>query len=198
MAPESIVPAFNLFLFQGDHDWKYRTLPKRNVFKAFQDNAIPYPRGLGAGGSSSVNSMIYLRGHKNDYDHWESLGNTGWAYEDVLKYFIKAENYLGSRYNKTASYHGFGGPLSVDDQRWKTPVADAFLQAGQQMGFPIIDPSGPESIGFAPIDLTSRNGRRASTADAYLNPAAEARKNLHVLLKAYVTKVRKCPFLIYA
>ncbi|KAG7174879.1 glucose dehydrogenase [FAD, quinone]-like [Homarus americanus] len=187
--PESYVPAFNTFLFQSDADWNFYTTPQTHSLRFFKNNAIPYPRGRTIGGSSSINSMIYVRGNRRDFDNWEALGNPGWNYDSVLKYFKKSEDYRGVYTTKTAKYHGKGGPLTVENKRWSTPVAKAFVKAGQQLGYPVVDPNGPEQIGFSMIDVTLRNGRRWSAADAYLRPASQARPNLHVVLNAHVTHI---------
>ncbi|XP_071527340.1 glucose dehydrogenase [FAD, quinone]-like [Panulirus ornatus] len=187
--PESYIPALNILLFQSDVDWNYHITPQKYSLKAYKNNAVPYPRGFAAGGSSTINSMIYVRGNRRDFDNWEAMGNPGWGYDEVLKYFKKSEDYRGTYTNETARYHGSGGPQVVEPKRWSTPVAKGFLKAGQQLGYDVIDPNGPEQIGFSLIDLTVRNGLRWSTADGYLKPAAETRPNLHVAFNAHVTKI---------
>ncbi|KAK8738019.1 hypothetical protein OTU49_004353, partial [Cherax quadricarinatus] len=180
---ESRVPALNFLLFQGDADWNYRSQPQQHALKAYKDNSIPYPRGRGAGGSSSINSMVYVRGNRRDYDQWEQLGNPGWGYNSVLKYFKKSEDFRGGVSQESDGYHGFGGPQTVENKKWNSTVAEAFVKAGQQLGYPEVDPNGPEQIGFSIIDITARNGRRWSTGDGYLRPAALKNTNLHVVLK---------------
>ncbi|KAK3870431.1 hypothetical protein Pcinc_024341 [Petrolisthes cinctipes] len=146
------------------------------------------PVGRVLGGSSVLNWMMYVRGNRRDYDNWAKLGNTGWSYQDVLRYFKKAEDYTGTRNTQTAAYHGDGGPLTVDDKRWHPPITEDILRAGRELGLPTIDPNGPEQIGFSIPDMTQRNGKRGSTDRSYLRPAA-SRPNLHVALNALVTKV---------
>nr|XP_045600509.1 glucose dehydrogenase [FAD, quinone]-like isoform X2 [Procambarus clarkii] len=187
--PESLVPALNVALFQSDVDWNFRSTPQKYSLKAFKNNSIPYPRGRTAGGSSSINSMIHVRGNRRDFDNWEALGNPGWRYDSVLKYFKKSEDFKGVLNSETEKYHGRGGPLTVENKRWNTPVAWSFLKAGKQLGFDVIDPNGPEQIGFSIIDVTMRNGRRWSTNDGYLKPAARISPNLHVALNAHVVKI---------
>nr|XP_027209162.1 uncharacterized protein LOC113802748 [Penaeus vannamei] len=109
--------------------------------------ATPYGRGKVVGGSSTINFMMYLRGNRRDFDNWEAMGNPGWSYRDVLPYFIKSEDYRGTRHGATAAYHGFGGPLTVEDKHWYTPLLNGFLKAGQQLGYNVIDANGPEMIG---------------------------------------------------
>ncbi|KAG7159553.1 Glucose dehydrogenase [FAD quinone]-like 3, partial [Homarus americanus] len=173
--PESVVPAYNVVLQDADTDWKYKM-------------TSPFPMGRVLGGTSVLNSLEYVRGNRRDYDNWEAMGNPGWRYKDVLKYFKKAEDYRGTRNVDTAAeYHGRGGPLKVEDKRYSAPVTSGFLKAGQQLGYSIIDPSGPEQIGFSIPETTTQDGRRVSTAEAYVKPAATA-LNLHVAFNAHVTQ----------
>nr|XP_027212046.1 LOW QUALITY PROTEIN: glucose dehydrogenase [FAD, quinone]-like [Penaeus vannamei] len=186
--PESYVPAFNIALIEGDADWNFRRVPQRYSHRAYQDHVCPFPRGKCLGGSSVLNWMMYVRGNRRDYDNWEAMGNPGWDYESVLRYFKKAEGYRGKRNIHTGSYHGRDGPLTVEDKRWSSPLLTGFLKAGQQLGYQIVDPNGPEQIGFSVADMTQRNGLRGSTAETYIKPAA-ARPNLHVAVNAHVTKI---------
>ncbi|XP_071533017.1 glucose dehydrogenase [FAD, quinone]-like [Panulirus ornatus] len=186
--PESHVPGYHQLLLRGDADWNYLTTPQRNSFNGFTDNRIPYPRGRVIGGSSVINSLFYVRGNRRDFDNWEAMGNPGWSYREVLKYFKKMEDYRGRVNKQTVSLHGYGGPLSVENKRWRTQIIDGFLKAGRQLGYRIVDPSDPDQIGFFEVDLTTRNGMRWSTAEAYIKPSA-SRPNLHVVLNAHVTKI---------
>ncbi|XP_071522739.1 glucose dehydrogenase [FAD, quinone]-like [Panulirus ornatus] len=186
--PESHVPALFGVLLQGDADWNFRTTRQRHGLRGFKDQAIPFNRGRVVGGSSTINYMMYVRGNRRDFDNWEEMGNPGWSYEAVLPYFKKSEDYRGTRHAATAEYHGFGGPLAVEDKSWYTPLLNGFLKAGQQLGYNVIDPNGPEMIGFSVPDMTIREGWRWSTAEAYLKPAA-SRLNLHVVLDAHVTQI---------
>ena len=129
--------------------------------------------------------MIYIRGTKADYDRWAASGATGWSYEDVLPYFKKAEdNERGAN-----AFHGAGGPLSVSDLRFKNPLSESFLEAGAQMQYAAnedFNGEGQEGIGY--YQVTQRDGRRCSTAVAYLNPAKE-RENLTVITEAHSERV---------
>nr|XP_053655847.1 oxygen-dependent choline dehydrogenase-like [Cherax quadricarinatus] len=151
--------------------------------------SVPYPRGFGAGGSSSINSMIYIRGNRRDFDQWEEMGNPGWGYDDLLPFFKKSEDYRGGVSQEAEGYHGYGGPQTIENKRWNSSIAETFLKAGRELGYAESDPNGPEQIGFSIIDVTAKNGRRWSTADAFLKPAALNSPNLHVVLNAHVTKV---------
>ncbi|ROT81369.1 putative glucose dehydrogenase [Penaeus vannamei] len=146
--PESHVPALYPALLQGEADWNFVTTRQRHSLRGFTDRvSTPYGRGKVVGGSSTINFMMYLRGNRRDFDNWEAMGNPGWSYRDVLPYFIKSEDYRGTRHGATAAYHGFGGPLTVEDKHWYTPLLNGFLKAGQQLGYNVIDANGPEMIG---------------------------------------------------
>ncbi|XP_045604676.2 glucose dehydrogenase [FAD, quinone] [Procambarus clarkii] len=185
---ESHVPGFNQLLLQGDADWNYFTTPQSKSFNGFTDNRIPFPRGRVIGGSSVINSMFYVRGNRRDFDHWEAMGNPGWGYKDVFPYFKKSEDYRGKVNKKTAHLHGYGGPLTVENKKWSTPVLKGWLKAGRQLGYNLVDPSDPDQIGFSVVDFTSRNSLRWSTAEAFVKPSS-SRPNLHVVLNAHVTQI---------
>lgn len=185
---ESSIPALNVALLQGDHNWNHFTTPQKHANRGFRNNAIPFPSGRTLGGSSTTNWMMYVRGNRRDYDNWEALGNPGWGYDNALKYFKKSEDYRGTRNKDTLSYHGKGGPLVVEEKRYWTPLLVGFLKAGQQLGYKVIDPAGPDQIGFSAADLTLRDGARGSTAVSYIKPAAK-RPNLDVAFNAFVTQI---------
>jgi len=142
------------------------------------------PRGKVLGGTSTTNGMVYMRGQREDFDQWRRLGNLGWGYDDVLPYFKKAEdNERGSD-----AYHGVGGPLGVSDVP-RHELADAFVEAGLQAGFPLNKDFNAESQdGFGYNQLTIRKGRRSSTAAAYLRPN-RGRANLKVIIDASATRI---------
>jgi choline dehydrogenase len=143
------------------------------------------PRGRVLGGSSSLNTMIYIRGNRVDYDAWAAMGLAGWGYEDVLPYFRRAEdNERGESY-----YHGVGGPLSVSNGRSMHPLVGACIEAAVDAGIaPTDDFNGETHEGTGWFQLTQRNGRRCSTAVAYLHPAVE-RGNVDVLTDSLVTRI---------
>jgi choline dehydrogenase-like flavoprotein len=143
------------------------------------------PRGRVLGGSSSLNTMIYIRGNRADYDEWALMGLDGWGYEDVLPYFRRAEdNERGESY-----YHGVGGPLTVSDGRSMHPSVGACIEAAVQAGLtPTDDHNGPTQEGAGWFQFTQRNGRRCSTAVAYLDPAV-ARGNVEVLTDTLATRL---------
>ncbi|USD42112.1 choline dehydrogenase [Vibrio sp. SCSIO 43135] len=163
------------------NNWAFDTLPQAglNGRKGYQ------PRGKTLGGSSSINAMMYARGHRYDYDLWESLGNPGWSYKDCLPYFKKAEN------NETHSdgYHGNGGPLNVAELRSPSPLVENFLSACESIGVPRnADINGVEQFGAMPTQVTQINGQRCSAAKAYLTPNLH-RPNLTVVTNATAHRV---------
>lgn len=143
------------------------------------------PRGKVMGGSSSLNAMIYTRGHRADYDHWAALGNPGWSYADVLPYFKKAEhNERGAD-----DWHGAGGPLNVKDLTQTNRFSELFVQAGEQAGYPRnADFNGPEQEGVGMYQVTHKNGERYSAAKAYVTPNL-SRPNLQVFTGALTTRI---------
>ena len=138
-----------------------------------------WPRGRGWGGSSSINAMVYIRGHAADYDRWQQMGNPGWSYENVLPYFKKAESFAG---DGDPEFHGSDGPLSVKkSERTDDVLMDAFVEAGQQAGFPVTDDfNGRQQEGFSRYEHTIKGNKRCSAAQAYLHPVLE-RPNLTTL-----------------
>ncbi|CAL4149699.1 unnamed protein product, partial [Meganyctiphanes norvegica] len=185
---ETYIPALHLTLAQAELDWGLYVHPQKNAMLAYNNNSNRLPRGRVAGGCSTVNYMVYVRGNRRDYDNWASLGNPGWDYNTCLKYFKKSEDFQGRETVENAAYHGKGGPMTVVKKKWKPPLTDAFLKAGQQLGYNTVDANAREQIGFMEHDLTVRDGRRWGVADAFIRPANK-RENFHVVLKATVTKI---------
>lgn len=162
-------------------DWRFMSEPDPSLM----NRSDLWPRGKVLGGSSSINGMIYIRGQREDYDHWAQLGNRGWSYEDVLPYFRRSEtNALGA-----SDYHGGDGPLTVSNVCTPHPLADAFVAAGMELGVPHNpDFNGAQQEGVGPIQGTIRRGRRNSTAQAFLVPAMK-RPNLEVQTGATVHRI---------
>ncbi len=161
--------------------WNYETEPEPNL----DNRRLIWPRGRVLGGSSALNGLIYIRGQKEDYDHWRQLGCTGWSFEDVLPCFLKSEdNERGAD-----ALHGAGGPLAVSDLRQNDPLVASFVEAAVQAGIPRNpDFNGPVQEGVGHPQTTTRNGLRCSTAIAYLRPA-RARPNLAVITEAQTTSL---------
>jgi len=172
---------------KNDVNYGFETEPEETT----NNRKLWWPRGRGWGGSSSINAMVYIRGHAYDYDLWRQLGNTGWSYEDVLPYFKKAESFNGEG---DSEYHGFDGPLSVKkSERTDDELLDVFVKAGEQAGFSITnDFNGKNQEGFSRYEHTmadtKRGPRRWSSARAYLHPALK-RKNLSTETNVQVNKV---------
>ena len=162
-------------------DWCYKTEPDPGL----NGRSIEWPRGKVLGGSSSLNGLLYVRGQPQDYDRWRQMGNVGWAWEDVLPLFKRAEkNERGAD-----EYHGDQGPLSVSNMRIQRPITDAWVAAAQAAGYPFNpDYNGAEQEGVGFFQLTAKNGRRCSSAVAYLNPV-KSRDNLQIITHAQVEKV---------
>ncbi|XP_050713844.1 glucose dehydrogenase [FAD, quinone]-like isoform X2 [Eriocheir sinensis] len=184
------VPGLAPLLLGESYDWNYATVPQRSGLGGFKKNSYKLSAGKTLGGTSSINWLMYVRGNRRDFDQWETMGNTGWGYEDVLKYFLKAENYQGTRHLDSDSNYGKGGPLTLEDLPYLSPVSQGILEAGIELGYNVGNPNGKEQIGFAVPVVTTESGYRTSTADAYLHPSSFYYVNkLHVLTNAHVVKV---------
>ena len=179
------VPAAYTKLNRTEVDWAFWTEPQ-----PFVDNRVMFqPRGKTLGGSSSTNAMAYVRGHREDYNDWAKLGNTGWSYDDVLPYFIRSEhNEQASQLD--AGYHGTTGPLNVTyATRYQTPLAGAFIRACNETGIPINpDYNGAEQMGAGLFQFTIKDHKRHSAATAFLKPALN-RPNLTVITHAHTTQL---------
>ena len=162
-------------------NWLYNSEPEPEL----GGRSIIQPRGKVMGGSSSINGLLYIRGQAEDFDHWRQLGNTGWSFDDVLPYFRRAEDQSRGE----DELHGVGGPLSVSDVSETHPVCDAFIAACEQAGLPRTDDfNGKSQEGAGYFQLTTRNGRRWSTARGYLKPVRR-RPNLRVVSSALTTRI---------
>lgn len=163
-------------------DWRFRTEPVEGL----NGRSLVYPRGRVLGGTSSINGMVYVRGHAHDYDHWRQLGNTGWGWDDVLPYFKRSEDNLRG----ADAFHGTGGELRIEDIRASWEILDGFLDAADQVGLRrIADFNSGENEGCSRFQVTQRAGFRASTAKAFLKPA-RGRPNLRVVTHAQVSRIQ--------
>ena len=163
------------------YNWRFSTEPEPNM----NGRRIYWPRGKTLGGSSAINGLIYIRGQREDYDHWAALGNAGWSYDECLPYFIRAEgNQRGA-----SEWHGGGGPLKVSDIEGRHPLIEAFIAAAGQIGVPRNDDfNGSRQQGAGYYQLNTHKGWRCSAATAYLG-AARARPNLRTVTGAQVTQI---------
>jgi choline dehydrogenase len=168
-------------LWNSEFDWAYLTAPQEHAAK----RRIFWPRGKALGGSSSLNGMIYVRGDRSDYDAWAYMGNPGWDYASVLPYFRKSEDFEGG----ASEYHGVGGPLHVTTNFTPHVLTEAIVTAAQEAGHPFnADPNDGDILGVGYTHLTTKDGKRHSTAVAFLRPALE-RPNLSVITQARVHRV---------
>ncbi len=157
-------------------NWNYSTEPE----PALNQRQLYWPRGRVLGGSSSINAMCFIRGHRSDYEDWQAAGNPGWGWDGVLPYFKRSENQARG----ASELHGVDGPLSVEDLSYFNPLSEVFIQAAEQAGFAANrDFNGPTQRGFGFYQVTQRGGRRCSTAVGYLRPARQ-RPNLSILTGA--------------
>ncbi len=178
----SIPAAFGYFMFSKKYNWAYNAKPEPSIRNG---EPIFVPRGKLLGGSSSTNAMLYIRGQKQDYDHWQSLGNEGWSYNDILPYFKKSE----SNTRGESHYHGRNGPLHVSDGTVGYPVNKAFIAASAEAGFNITDDFNNDSQeGAGYYQCTIKDGKRCSAAKAFLAPAL-TKKNTTVIVEALTTKI---------
>jgi choline dehydrogenase len=163
------------------YNWGYRSEPEPHL----GGRRIACPRGKVLGGSSSINGMVYARGHPLDFERWEQEGAKGWGYPGVLPYFRRAESFQGSG----DAYRGDAGPLTTANGRKLNPLYDAFIEAGRQAGYGVsADLNGERQEGFGALGMTVKNGVRWSTANAYLRPAMK-RPNLRVATHALATRI---------
>lgn len=178
---EISIPAAFAKLFKTEFDWNYSTTPQPRL----DNRRVYWPRGKTLGGSSSINAQIYQHGDRLDYDRWAELGNTGWGYDDVLPYFKKSEN----NERGASARRGVNGPLNVADPRDANPLTHAFLDAAVEAGVKRnSDFNGGELEGVNFVQVTQKNGKRWSAADAYLRPALH-RPNLKVTTGATILRV---------
>jgi len=168
-------------MFHPVYNWGFHTEPDPGM----NGRRIYWPRGRGLGGSSSINGLIFIRGQREDYDHWAALGNRGWGWDDVLPYFIRSEaNQRGA-----SAFHGADGPQAVSDIGARHELVEAFIRGAREQGVPGNDDfNGPAQEGVGYYQLITRNGLRCSAATAYLKPARR-RENLAITPNAHVTRV---------
>jgi choline dehydrogenase len=163
------------------YNWGYRSEPEPHL----GGRRINCPRGKVLGGSSSINGLVYVRGHPLDFEHWEEQGAKGWGYANVLPYFRRAESFPGA----ADAYRGGDGPVATSRGPKANPLYDAFIEAGRQAGYPLsADLNGEQQEGFGRLDMTVKDGVRWSTANAYLRPAMK-RASLSVVTHALASRI---------
>ena len=159
------------------YDWGYRSEPEPHL----GGRRLACPRGKVIGGSSSINGMVYVRGHAKDFDTWEAMGASGWSYADVLPYYKRMETWDSAGHGGDASWRGSDGPLHVTRGKRDNPLVQAFVQAGWQAGYQLTDDyNGRQQEGFGPMEHTIHKGARWSAAKAYLRPALQ-RENCNLI-----------------
>ena len=184
----SLLPAGIGATLNSDMDWQYLTQPSPHSCLGMIRGQCLWHAGRALGGGSSINGMQYVRGDRQDYDTWEALGNPGWGWEEVLHYFRKSEGQTNRQYAADTRNHGTRGPMTVSDLSFTTPLADAFLEAGRRAGFPVKDLNNGNATGFTVMQVNMENGKRVSSARAFLKPAT-SRPNLTILTLARVHKI---------
>ena len=166
------------------YDWGYSTEPEPHL----ANRSLATPRGKVIGGSSSINGMVYVRGHARDFDNWQASGANGWSYADVLPYYKRMENWRSGGHGGDPAWRGRKGPLHVSRGPRLNPLFKAFVKAGAEAGYPVTkDYNGEQQEGFGPMEQTVYKGRRWSAANAYLRTALK-RENV-TLIKGFVKKV---------
>lgn len=163
------------------YNWGFETEPEPHL----NNRRLATPRGKVVGGSSSINGMVYVRGHARDFDTWDEMGAKGWAYKNVLPYFKRMEHSHGGE----DGWRGTDGPMHVKRGERLNPLYQAFIEAGQQAGYPVTkDYNGHQQEGFGPFEMTVHNGFRWSAANAYLRPALK-RKSVKLVTHAYARRI---------
>jgi choline dehydrogenase len=179
--PEIQIPYAAWSLQRSDVDWGYSTEPQAHL----DQRLIYWPRGKVLGGTSSINAMVYMRGHRQIYDDWRAAGNKGWGYDELLPLFKRSEHQARG----AGEHHGVGGPLHIADQRDANALSCAFVDAAQELGFALNqDFNGPEQAGFGFYQVTQKEGQRWSAAAAFLKPALQ-RPNLTIATYAQATRL---------
>ena len=164
------------------NNWAFETVPQPGL----NGRRGYMPRGKAMGGSTSINAMVYTRGHPWDYDHWAALGNDGWSWREVLPYFRKSEH--NEKFK--GEYHGQGGPLNVAELRSMNPFQQIYLEAARQTGFKLIDDfNGADQEGIGIYQVMQKNGERWNAARAYLAPHLANRRNLTVITQARARRI---------
>ena len=176
------IPAGSRYTYSGgSRNWCFETEPEPHM----NNRVLFQPRGKVLGGTSSLNGMVYVRGHRQDYQEWVDAGADGWGYDDVLPHFKAIERYS----NGPDAWRGDKGPISVVKLKDNHPIENAFVEAGQQAGYPApTDYNGEKQEGVGYFQLTTRNGRRCSAAVGYLNPI-KSRPNLQIITHAHVQRL---------
>ncbi|XP_052687911.1 L-sorbose 1-dehydrogenase-like [Crassostrea angulata] len=182
------IPGYTDKAVRTHADWGYHTEPQKHAYKAYKKEISFWPRGRTLGGTSTINSLVYHRGGRGDYDKWAELGAKGWDYDSVLPYFLKSESFQSPSF-RDSKYHNTNGPLKITETAF-TRVADIFLNGGKELGYKIHDCNGNDGDqeGFCRLQTFTGDGLRSSTARSFLIPASK-RENLHISINSHATKI---------
>ncbi|CAG9861249.1 unnamed protein product [Phyllotreta striolata] len=181
------VPAVQPQLLTTSYTWGYKTCPQKHACLGMEESKCCVIKGKALGGDSSINDLLYTRGHQRDYDIWADTGMKGWCWDNVLPYFKKMENACVKDMDR--KYRHYGGPIHLENFEPTEPIlAEKFLEAGKHCGLEKIDYNGKEHIGLAIPQVITKHGKRYSVAKAYLNPIVE-RNNLVILPYSHVTEI---------
>ena len=184
--PLFMTPLYALGSVGSKYDWGYLTEPQEFSHRGAKENRGLLPGGKVLGGTNMMNTLLYARGSKHDFDEWASNGCTGWSYKDVLPYFLKSEDVQVDEL-KSSKYHHSGGPVAVSNGKI-TQLGELFFEAGKEAGYNIIDYNGAGVEGFSYVQLNTRNGVRSSSSIEFLIRAAK-RENLHIAINSIATKI---------
>ncbi|CAG0881686.1 unnamed protein product [Cyprideis torosa] len=182
------IPTLQFLMYDSPLDWQYKPEPQAFSCQAYEGQICKWIRGKMLGGSTGLNGGLYVRGNKKDYDNWAELGNTEWSWEKVLPYFKKSEQNLDPDISQDAVFHSTDGPMPVSTIAWRTEAGKTFVKAGEELGYKVRDINGDEQVGFTFPQTTTKDGRRVTTATAFLQPIRN-RENLHISPNSRVTKV---------
>ena len=176
--------------FSGSQmDWKYKNEPDGDTCLAMNNGQCSWHRGKALGGSTSINGMLYVRGDRDDYDQWSKAGNPGWSYEEVLPYFKKSMDQQDPKLALNTQVYATGGPLVIETPSYRSLVSEAFLRAASEAGYAVKDTNDGQATGFSHVQMTADEGKRMSSAKAFLKAKVIKRPNLDVVLNAQVTQV---------
>ncbi|XP_018330738.1 glucose dehydrogenase [FAD, quinone] [Agrilus planipennis] len=184
--PYTQIPGMAYHLQNTPYNWGYTTTPQESFCLGMEENKCACATGKALGGSTAINSMMYTRGNKRDYDLWADNGNLGWCYDDVLPYFKKMENIDLPHFDR--KYHHQGGPVHVEVPQHLSEYAEDFLEAGKELGIKTVDYNGADQMGFGITQVTTKHGKRNSVAQAYLQPAKK-RHNLNIKPLSQVVEI---------
>ncbi|XP_026482375.1 glucose dehydrogenase [FAD, quinone]-like [Ctenocephalides felis] len=185
-SPLTDIPLLASTLHESKYDWNYKSLPQTRCCLD-QQGYCKQPRGKALGGSTTINGMAYVRGNKYDYNTWQNLGNTGWGYYNILKYFKKSED-MQIKHLQNSPFHSTGGYLTIELNKYKTNLDDLLIQAGAELGYWNNDNNGANQTGILRQQSMIRDGKRCSASKAFLKPVAD-RTNLSIATGAFVTKI---------